>query len=98
MGNTFHDRNRDPYKIDGPGQGCAYSISRFFFPDPTSRFPSLGIKDLGSLVSARRSPKGTGPFLKGACPRARPPGPPLLPASLGSPLCRTIFGVTHIYR
>jgi hypothetical protein len=56
MGNFLGFWEGKAMKIDGPGQGCAYSISKFLFPYLASRFISTSPKDRGDLVAAREPP------------------------------------------
>ena len=50
MGNTLNLHESRERKIDGTGQGCAYSISRLFFPYSTPRISYADPKDPGNLV------------------------------------------------
>jgi hypothetical protein len=96
-------------KMDGPGQGCTHSISKFLSPYPTSSFtspcpiPVQEIQEIWFLKGGRRvgSPRSNSclPFL------IRPPAM-LLRAPLARPFCplalrrrflESFFRVTHVF-
>jgi hypothetical protein len=90
--------------VDGTGQGFACSLSKFLFLYPGSGFTSPCPKETGNLPSARESP--TCPLRRDGClllcpsapgdAAALTPGLSLLPTSLESAHCLSIFCATHV--